>query len=150
MLHFAQSQKGHATPPKINRAQDMSEAPAPPGNKLLIKAVSVLYLRICPFGRIIRHCTEESDVMRSAVRAALFAPCRRLRRRKAVERHARLLLLVSFLAEARKVHPFLRKNQKFAKKRKTPLTNRPFGDTIRQYKEEKRSAFTVRQCLYGQ
>ena len=33
---------------------------------------------------------------------------------------------------------------------KNPLTNRDFDDTIRQYKEEKRSAFTVRQCLYGQ
>jgi len=40
--------------------------------------VSAVHLRICPFGRIIRSYTKESDVMGSAVRAALFALCRRL------------------------------------------------------------------------
>ena len=74
-----------------------------------------------PFGRIIRSKTKEFDGIRSAVRAALFAPCRRLRRRKAIERrqgfpntnavsvggsaHGRLLLFRTFsFALKEKVH----------------------------------------------
>ena len=42
--------------------------------------------------------------------------------------------------------------KKKRKKKISPnhLTKARFGDTMGQYKEEKRSAFTVRQCLYGQ
>ncbi|MBO4353363.1 MAG: hypothetical protein J5860_00315, partial [Clostridia bacterium] len=58
--------------------------------------------------------------------------------------------IVFRVARAQKPRAKISRRENPRKIFKNPLTNRDFDDTIRQYKEEKRSAFTVRQCLYGQ